>query len=70
MSVHVFKTNIINTTHVKNVAQTIQTIDGVNKWNIDLHDIDKVLRVETNDLTPDAIANVVQMAGYYCVELE
>jgi len=70
MSVHVFKTNIINTTHVKNVAQTIQTIDGVNKWNIDLHDIDKVLRVETNDLTPDAIATVVQMAGYYCVELE
>ncbi len=70
MSVHVFKTNIINPTHVKNVAQTIQTIDGVNKWNIDLHDIDKVLRVETNDLTPDAIATVIQMAGYYCVELE
>lgn len=70
MSVHVFRTNIINSTHVKNVAPTLQSIVGVHKWNIDLHDIDKVLRVETQDLTPDAIANVVQMAGYYCVELE
>jgi hypothetical protein len=41
-----------------------------SKWNIDLHDIDKVLRVESIDLTPEAIANVVQMAGYYCVELD
>lgn len=70
MSVHVFKTNIINSTHVKNVAPTLQSIYGVQKWNIDLHDIDKVLRVEANDLNPDAIANVVQMAGYYCEELD
>ena len=70
MSVLVFKTNIVNSKHVKNVCSHIQSIDGVSKWNIDLHDIDKVLRVETIDLTPEAIANVVQMAGYYCVELD
>jgi hypothetical protein len=70
MQIHVFKTNITNATHVKNVSQFIGTIDGIYKWNVDLHDCDKVLRVEANELTPYAIASVVQMAGYYCVELE
>lgn len=70
MNIHVFKTNIINSNHVKQVGSSINTIDGIAKWNVDLHDIDKILRVETNDLTPEAIATVVQMAGYYCVELD
>lgn len=70
MNIHVFKTNIINSNHVKLVGSSINAIDGVAKWNVDLHDCDKVLRVEANDLTPEAIATVVQMAGYYCVELD
>lgn len=70
MNIHVFKTNIINSTHVQQLSNHISSIDGIAKWNVDLHDCDKVLRVEANDLTPDAIATVVQMAGYYCVELD
>lgn len=70
MQVHIFKTNIVNNVHLKKVETHISHIDGIEGWNVDLHDIDKVLRVETQELTAEAIAIAVQNAGYYCTELE
>ncbi len=70
MSILVFKTNIIDAKHVKRVSPHIKGIDGIQKWDIDLHDVDKVLRVVTDDLTPSYIEMVVQRAGYFCTELE
>jgi len=49
----------------------MKSIDGIQKWNIDLHDEDKVLRVVVaDDLTPSYIELVVQNAGYFCTELK
>jgi copper chaperone CopZ len=70
MQIHTFKTNIINTIHVQRVEKHISHIDGIDRWNVDLHDNDKILRVEAEELSAEAIAIAVQNAGYYCTELE
>ncbi len=70
MGVLVFKTNIVNTKHVKLVSPHIKSIEGVQNWNVDLHDVDKVLRVVADDLSPHYVEAVVQRAGYFCTELQ
>lgn len=39
------------------------------KWNVDLLDIDKVLRIETPGVAAPVIEKLVKKAGYYCEEL-
>jgi hypothetical protein len=70
MSILVFKTNIVDAKHVKTVLPHMRQIDGIEKWNIDLHDVDKVLRVVADDdISPTYVELVVQRAGYYCTEM-
>lgn len=40
------------------------------KWSFDLEDCDRVLRVETNSLSPEEINHVLRTAGFDCEELE
>jgi hypothetical protein len=42
----VFKTNINNPRQVKSIATTLNNCSDILKWNVDLADIDKVLRIE------------------------
>ena len=70
MPILVFKTNLRSRKRIKEVAPHIENIRGIIKWNVDLHDSDKVLRVECGDTTADAITRPLQKAGYYCEELQ
>jgi uncharacterized HAD superfamily protein len=70
MSILIFRTNIIDAKHVKMVSPHIKQIEGVSKWNIDLQDEDKVLRVVANDIDATYVELVVQRAGYQCSEME
>jgi len=70
MNVLVFKTNIEDTKQVKYLSPHLKLIDGIIAWNVDLHDCDKVLRVEAEQLHPNAIVAVLNNAGYYCAELD
>ena len=44
-------------------------LSGIIKWNVDEHDIDNVLRIETAWLLPQDIIRLVNGAGYICEEL-
>ncbi len=68
-TVLVFKTNITNLSDLHSVAPMLTGEQDILKWNVDLHDIDKVLRIETNNLNPLEIANLLQGAGFLCEEL-
>jgi len=70
MDILVFKTNVEDLTQVKKISPHLRNIDGVLKWNIDLHDCDKVLRVEADGLSPHSIEEILQSAGYFCKELD
>ena len=70
MEVLVFKTNVRYKKHVHAIAAQLDQFADISKWNVDLHDKDKILRVEGDALSSAIIENTLQKAGYYCKELE
>ena len=70
MEILVFKTNVEDKKHVKKLFPVLRTLQGILRWNVDLHDEDKVLRVEVVSLSPRSIEITLQQAGYFCKELE
>ena len=70
MEVLVFKTNLRYKKQVTAVATCLDKIEGIKKWNVDLQDCDKVLRIEANNLSPQVVEHTLLRAGYFCEELE
>jgi hypothetical protein len=70
MDIHVFKTNIAYKKDVADIRPHLEAIPEVNKWTVDLHDKDKVLRIVSHNLAPAYIQQVVKHAGYLCEELQ
>ncbi|HUS00150.1 MAG TPA: hypothetical protein VMY77_00400 [Chitinophagaceae bacterium] len=69
MQVLIFKTNIRYKKHIDIIGSHIAKQPGIIKWNVDLKDADKILRIETTDLHPEKIEGLVKNAGYKCQEL-
>lgn len=69
VNVLVFKTNLVTDAHLHDVASCFQDCPRILRWNVDRHDRDNVLRIETNDLLPQEIEKMVREAGYFCEEL-
>lgn len=68
--VEVFKTNVQKSFHAKNlVAWLIQHLPN-SKINVDLHDCDKVLRVEAQEIAAEKIIMLVKAKGFACKILE
>lgn len=70
MKILVFKTNVEDRQQVLALIPHLETIDGILKWNVDLHDNDRVLRVESKNIAPSLVEEIITGAGYYCKELE
>jgi len=70
MDILVFKTNVEDKKQVRKLFPVLRTLDGILRWNVDLHDIDKVLRIEAVSIAPQRVETVLQQAGYFCKELE
>jgi hypothetical protein len=68
-AVLVFKTNIALREQVSKVAALLNENAAVKKWTIDLGDIDRVLRIETDQLQPEDVIALVGKAGFWCEEL-
>jgi len=70
MEILVFKTDVGSRKRVTALAPHLKKIEGVIKWNVDLHDVDNVLRVECASISPATIEKSLQGAGYFCEELQ
>ena len=70
MTILVFKTDVRNRKKVSALAAHLQNIQGIIKWNVDLKDVDKVLRVECASVPPTLIEKSLRQAGYFCEELQ
>lgn len=70
MQVLIFKTNIKYKKNINSVKHHINVHPEIKKWNVDLKDADKILRIETMNLHPDKVIQLVNNAGYDCEELE
>lgn len=69
ITILVFKTSIRSILDIKIVDETISHLPGLRRWNVDSHDIDNVLRIETTRPDPAHIIGLVQEAGFFCEEL-
>lgn len=69
IQVLVFKTNLQYEKDIKHISPMLGNTPGIVKWNVDQHDIDNVLRIETAWLLPQDIIRMVTGAGYLCEEL-
>jgi hypothetical protein len=65
----VFRTNINNKRHVKSITPLLNASSDIIRWNIDLSDIDNVLRVEATCADCGPLIELVKQAGYACEEL-
>jgi hypothetical protein len=65
----VFKSNLVADEDVLSLKPLMDNHPDVLRWNVDLHDCDNVLRIETNNLTPMEIENLLVNAGFFCEEL-
>ena len=65
----VFKTNVSSHDDVEKVGRVLASETNITRWNIDRDDIDKVLRIECDQLHPEAVINVLHHAGFECEEL-
>ena len=70
MNVLVFKTSVTQQEQVSKVKALLTSIPDVTKWNFDLEDCDRILRVITDRVSPRHVENVLQTAGFTCLELE
>jgi hypothetical protein len=65
----VFKTNILTDEDVEKIGWVLTSESNITRWNIDRDDIDKVLRIECDQLQPDAVIRLLRNAGFECEEL-
>jgi hypothetical protein len=65
----VFKTNISSDNDVGRVGHVLSSVSNIARWTLDRDDIDKVLRVECDQLQPEAIIRFLRDAGFECEEL-
>ncbi|HTL09545.1 MAG TPA: hypothetical protein VL307_14840 [Chitinophagaceae bacterium] len=69
MELLILKTNINNKRQVKTVAPLLNRQARIARWNIDLHDVDKILRIEAAELHADTVVQLITEAGFFCEEL-
>ena len=69
MEVLVFKTNVRYKKHITEVGSHLEQFQDITRWNFDLQDKDRILRIEGADISPVTIENTLQQAGYFCKEL-
>ena len=69
MQVLVLKTNIRYKKHLKEVAPLLDSQQNIFRWNVDLQDRDKVLRIESAALPINDVIQLIQNAGFHCEEL-
>ena len=68
-SILVFKTNITTFEQVIKVNSILSKQSEIQKWNIDIEDCDKVLRIETSKPEINNVIDILKPHHIYCEEL-
>ena len=66
----VFKTSVQNKTQARQVTHLLnKLVTTRGKWNFDLDDCDRILRIEYEDLPVAELMSAMRTAGFICEEL-
>ena len=69
-NIHVFKTNIQNEIDKILISELLDSHHLIERWNLDLEDIDCVLRVVSGSIQPNEIIQMITNNGFQCQELD
>ncbi|MBI3882823.1 MAG: hypothetical protein HY305_00995 [Sphingobacteriales bacterium] len=67
--IHVFKTNIDTEADKLSVKLILDGNEHIQQWNVDLHDVDRVLRIISSTIHPTQVIQLINNHGYQCSEL-
>jgi copper chaperone len=65
----VFRTNLRDKGDVARIAPVLRSERRIHLWTVDLADIDKVLRIEAEELTTGQVNRILRQQGFECEEL-
>jgi hypothetical protein len=68
--IEVFKTNVEEAGHAKHVIALLLQHFPCARINFDLHDCDKILRVEGENVATEKVIGLVAESGFTCIVLE
>ena len=66
----VFKTSVSNQSDIRCLISQLNGITDIGKWNFDLEDCDKILRVECENNISNDIMRILNGKGFICTELD
>jgi tRNA G26 N,N-dimethylase Trm1 len=65
----VFRTSVSSKQKIRQLKSVFEQRFAVIKWNFDLEDCDKILRIETNENISLKVVSTLQNMGFECSEL-
>jgi hypothetical protein len=68
--VEVFKTNVQEIGHAKKLVNLLLQQFPGSRINFDLHDCDKILRVESENINTETVMMLVEQNGFQCNMLD
>ncbi len=68
--IEVFKTNVLERCESEVLVQQLKEQIPRSRINFDLHDCDKILRVEADHIIPQEVIEFIHSNGYQCQLLE
>ena len=68
--IYVFKTSVRNKKHIRQLSPFINNLLQQSKWNFDLADCDKILRIDSEENIVFKIIDLLNIHKFYCEELE
>jgi len=68
MKVFTFTSNIACNSCLSKVKPFLDELDGVTKWEVDVNNPQKILTVESEELSAEQIQEAVAKAGYQIKE--
>lgn len=64
-----FKTNINCNGCIATIIPSLNKIESITKWEVDITNPQKILTVDTSNLSEDEIISIVKNAGYNAEKL-
>ena len=68
--IYVFKTSVKTKKAIKELTSKLNMFIPNSKWNFDLEDCDKILRVDSQEATSQQIIDFMNLHQFDCSELE
>lgn len=68
--IYVFKTSVKSKKQIRQLSPFLNNLLQQSKWNFDLEDCDKILRIDSEENIVLEITGLLSIHKFYCEELE